>query len=520
MKRITKIEPVEREKEKLKVAAYCRVSTRRDAQLESLATQKEHYESFIKKNPEWEYAGIYFDEGITGTKKEVRPGLQQLLKDCEYGKVDYVLSKSISRFARNTVDCLEMVRDLLALGVGIYFEKEDLDTRSMEDEFFLTVLGSLAESESHSIAENQRWSKRNQFKNGTFKQGTPPYGYRLEDGNLVIDEKTGPIARFIFDEALAGKGAHTIAAELNERNIPASKGGRWGGNSVRVILRNERYTGDALYQKTFRDENFHFRINHGELDQFLHKNHHDALISHEEFDKVQQLREQHFQEKGIEKGAMFCQEHYLFSRRVRCGECGSLMRHRIMRERREGPYDAWTCGRHLKSAALCSMKPIPQKNIEIAFTTMMNKLIFSRKKLMEPFAKEIKDIGGNEPEKEIIIVEQGLQEVMKKTQTVAELLAKGLLTQDIAQREQNVLAAKRTVLISRKAMLAAQASENYRGLSEVGTFVRALSKLKISEEFDSEIFDRFVKNVWVYSKNEIGFELTCGLTFKEEVKAE
>ena len=180
MKKITKIEENTTDsflKPKLRVAAYCRVSTDRDEQLVSLQAQKTHYETYIKANPEWQYAGIYYDEGVSGTKKENRTELLRMISDCESRKIDLIITKSISRFARNTTDCLEMVRKLVDLGVYIYFEKENINTQSMESELMLSILSGLAESESISISENNKWSIQRRFQNGTFKVAYPPYGY-------------------------------------------------------------------------------------------------------------------------------------------------------------------------------------------------------------------------------------------------------------------------------------------------------------------------------------------------------
>ena len=189
MKKITKIEPSSARPTaaKTRVAAYCRVSTGMDDQLVSLETQKNHYKELIGSNPEWVYAGLYYDEGISGTSKEKRPALQRMIADCEQGLVDRVLTKSLSRFARNTTDCLELVRKLLDLGVTIYFEKENLDTGSMESELLLSIMSSLAESESVSISENSKWGVRHRYENGTFKIAYPPYGYDNKDGVMVIN---------------------------------------------------------------------------------------------------------------------------------------------------------------------------------------------------------------------------------------------------------------------------------------------------------------------------------------------
>ena len=188
MKKLTKIKirDAVHQKKKLKVAAYCRVSTASDKQLVSLDVQKEHYENYIRSNEEWEFAGIYYDEGITGTKKDIRAGLLSMIADCEAGKIEFIVTKSISRFARNTMDCLEMVRKLTGLGVAIYFEKENINTGSMESELMLSILSSFAEKESVSISENNKWSIKKRFQKGTFIISYPPYGYYNKDRKSVV----------------------------------------------------------------------------------------------------------------------------------------------------------------------------------------------------------------------------------------------------------------------------------------------------------------------------------------------
>jgi site-specific DNA recombinase len=224
------------EQAKLRVAAYCRVSTDSDEQLESLDTQIKHYESYINANPEWEFAGLYYDEGITGTKKEKRPELLRMITDCENRKIDLIVTKSISRFARNTTDCLELVRKLLDLGVFIYFEKENINTGSMESELMLSILSGLAENESFSIAENSKWAIKRRFQNGTYKISYPPYGYDNVDGEMVVNKFQAKIVRLIFSEILAGKGTNKIADDLNRRKIPTKKGGRWTSTTIRGMV--------------------------------------------------------------------------------------------------------------------------------------------------------------------------------------------------------------------------------------------------------------------------------------------
>lgn len=220
MKKITKIgtnEPLA-EKKKLKVAAYCRVSTASDEQLISLEAQKAHYESHIRANDEWEYVGLYYDEGITGTKKDVRAGLLSMIADCEAGKIEFIITKSISRFARNTTDCLEMVRKLTDLGISIFFEKENINTGSMESELMLSILSSLAESESVSISENSKWSVQKRFQNGTFIISYPPYGYENDNGTMVIVPEQAEIVKEIIPRDLYMQVQEEMVRRANLRS--------------------------------------------------------------------------------------------------------------------------------------------------------------------------------------------------------------------------------------------------------------------------------------------------------------
>ena len=247
MKKVTKIAETASSKVKLKkirVAAYCRVSTDSDAQLESLEAQKTHYENYITSRDDWEFAGLYYDEGITGTKKDKRPELLRLIDDCKAGKVDFVITKSISRFSRNTTDCLELVRKLLALHIPIYFEKENINTGSMESELFLAILSSMAEGESVSISENSKWSIQKRFESGTYKVSYPPYGYDWDGEQMVINPEQAAVVKEIFASLLSGKGTHAIADDLNRRGIPTKRNGHWTATTIRGMLSNEKYVGD------------------------------------------------------------------------------------------------------------------------------------------------------------------------------------------------------------------------------------------------------------------------------------
>lgn len=323
MKRITKIEATAKTtRRKLRVAAYARVSTDSVEQIVRLETQKNHYENYIKSRPDWEYAGLYYDEGITGTKLVRRDGLLRLLADCEKGLIDYIIVKSISRFSRNTVDSIETVRRLCELRIYIYFEKENIDTGKMEGELLLSILSSLAESESRSISDNETWSIQKRFMKGTFKIGYPPYGYDNVGGQMLVNEEQAVVVRRIFDSVLAGKTPALIAKELNREGIRSKRGGRWESNVIHGMIRNEKYTGDLLLQKTFTDDQFNRHVNHGEKTQYQVKNHHEAIVTHEAFDAANAIIAVNGKEKGHDGDGAKYMNRYVMSGEIICGECG------------------------------------------------------------------------------------------------------------------------------------------------------------------------------------------------------
>ena len=296
--KIKKIEAQPQEVKKLRVAAYCRVSTDNDDQKESLEAQKAHYETWIKRHSNWDFAGIFYDFGITGTKADVRDGLQALMYECRIGRIDYVLTKSVSRFSRNTTDCLSLVRELLSYNIPVYFEKENLDTGSMESELILSIISGMAQDESESISKNVKWTVQKRIEAGKYKFGYPPYGYgRDENGMMVINPEEAKHVRQIFDWALSGIGTFKIAHMLEEQGVPTRRGSAWAASTVKGILTNEKYYGAAMFQKTYTDSSFKRHRNHGEADSYFVSGHHEAIVSEEEFHKVQEIIEMHIKEK-------------------------------------------------------------------------------------------------------------------------------------------------------------------------------------------------------------------------------
>ena len=265
-----------------RVGAYIRVSSDSEDQENSFITQYDHYMNLISENPDWSLTDIYKDNGITGTEMECRDDFNRMYQDCVDGKIDLILTKSISRFARNTYDCIDMTRKLKVLGVDVIFEKENINTGRMTSETELAALSSVAQEESISLSQNVRLGIRHRMKNGTFKQGCLPYGYYLgEDGEWKINEEQARIVRLIFNAYIGGMSLRKIADELKKAGVIKNDGtANWVENRIKYIITNERYKGDALLQKSYTEEfPFKSRRNFGERDMYYVKNNNVPIVS-------------------------------------------------------------------------------------------------------------------------------------------------------------------------------------------------------------------------------------------------
>lgn len=509
--KIKKIEAQPAVVKKLRVAAYCRVSTENEDQKESLEAQREHYESWIRMHDDWECAGVFYDFGISGTKADAREGLQALLYACRTGSVDYVLTKSISRFSRNTSDCLSLVRELLSYNIPIYFEKENIDTGSMESELILSVLSSMAQSESESISKNVKWSVKKRMEEGNFVFGYLPYGYTKDTaGNMVIDPVESEIVKLIFDLALNGMGTYKIAQLLDKRKVPTRKGGKWSGSTVKGILVNEKYYGAAAFQKTYTDSNFRRHNNHGEVDSFIAEDHHEAIISKEVFDRVQVMIQKHIDEHGIVKDMGKYHNKYPFSGIIICGECGG----KFKRQTQSGGI-AWACSTHLYNKDACSMMFIKDEAIKAAFVTMMNKLIFGCKQVLAPYYDALRLVDTDESLQGILDLKNELQRNSDRKNDLRKLRVKGFL--DAAMYNQELRRVeKESEEIRAKMKCIDRAGEN-GDIKETKKLLRFAESAEMLTEFSDELFTEYVDSIIVYTRTCIGFRLRCGLTLKEEV---
>jgi len=358
MKNVFDITPQQAHPQKKKrVAAYARVSSGKDTMLHSLKAQIDYYREYIVRNPEWEFDGIYADEAKTGTK-DGREQFQLLLQDCRAGKIDMVVTKAISRFARNTVTLLETVRELQRLGIDVYFEEQNIYTLSTDGELMLTLLASFAQEESLSASENQKWRIRKGFEQG--KASTcNMLGYRLVDGEITIVPEEAETVRRIFELYYQGYGMQKIANIINEEGHRTIKGCEWRCSKIRSILQNEKYAGDLLLQKCFiRDHVSKVCVrNRGELPQYYVEEDHEAIVDRAVFGAVQKLMAQRRAEFAHPKG-----HESAFTRKIRCSICGKNYR------RKTTAYNVvWCCSTfNTKGKKYCASKVIPEATLQIA----------------------------------------------------------------------------------------------------------------------------------------------------------
>lgn len=371
---------------KIRVAAYCRVSTEQDEQLNSFENQVTYYTEYINRNPQYELAGIYADEGISGTSTKRREDFNRMIRDCEAGKIDLIITKSISRFARNTQDCLNYSRKLKDLGIGVMFEKEAINTLDSTGELLFTILSSLAQDESRSISENCQWGIRSLFKQGVLHLNANRfYGYdKDEDGKLVINPEQAKVVRWIFESYMDGVSPDVLARKLNEDGVPSCMGeAKWATSTIVGILQNEKHMGDAILQKTYTADFLTKKMvkNEGQIEQYYVKDDHEAIVDKRLWEAVQMeiaRRKEYLQEHGLRTMGRYT-DSQPFSNRVFCGTCGNVFWRRTL-SRLNGKVKVWMCGQRYREKGKigCTSKTLQEKDLHRAFLMAWNGVLENR----------------------------------------------------------------------------------------------------------------------------------------------
>lgn len=481
-----------------KVAGYARVSTDKDEQFTSYEAQVDYYTRYIKEHDGWDFVGVYTNEGITGTSTKRREGFKAMVADALEGKIDLIVTKSVSRFARNTVDSLTTIRELKEHGCECYFEKENIWTFDSKGELLITIMSSLAQEESRSISENCTWGQRKRFADGKV---TVPFsrflGYeRGEDGNLVVNEEQAKVVRRIYALFLKGKTPYGIAKELTADGVPTPSGkATWSATSVKSILSNEKYKGDALLQKSYIEDFLTKKQvpNMGEIPQYYVEGNHEAIIEPEVFDMVQRELEGRCPGRDRHSGVR------LFSGKVRCGQCGSTFGSKTWHSNSAYRRVVWQCNRKYEGER-CSTGHVTDEQLQAAFLAAANRLISQRDTVRADFEAVRDTLYGTselEGQREVATAEVEL-EASLIDQAIGDN-ARIAQDQDVYQRRYDALAARYDEAKAALDAIEEELERKRRVRDAIQAFLDSLEKQPARmEAFDEEAFCALADHLTVH----------------------
>ena len=519
MPKITKIEATSNSRSinsnlirRKKVCAYARVSTDSDEQFTSFEAQKDYYEKLILAKPEWEYVKVYADEGISGTNTKNREGFTSMIQDALNGKIDLIVTKSVSRFARNTVDTLSTIRKLKEKGVEVYFEKENIYTMNGSGELLITIMSSLAQEESRSLSENVKWGQRKSFSDGKVHL---PYsrflGYRKgEDGKPEIVPEEAEIVRLIYSKFMEGASISAISALLTEKGIKTPGGkDKWPYSTIISILKNEKYKGDALLQKAYV-ENFltHKTVkNNGEVPQYYVEGSHKAIISPAEWDLVQ------LEFKRREKFKKSYSGSGIFSNRIVCSDCGSFYGPKVWHSNDKYRAIIWQCNSKFgKNHEKCHTIHLTESQIINCFLKAYNELGKNKANVVEDcqfmiglinntseLSEKIESIN-EEIEVVVEMVEKLIKENMSKPQD-----------QDEYMKKHNSLEKRHSALVEKVTTLELERKRKLEQINALNIYLEAYKKQpEFVAEWDPSIWIMTVDQVLVQRNGKIRFKFYTG----------
>jgi len=498
-----------------RVAAYARVSTDNEEQLSSYEAQVDYYTSHIRSKPDWQFAGIYTDEGISATSTKNREGFNRMVVDALSGKIDLIITKSVSRFARNTVDSLTTVRRLKEKGIEVYFEKENIWTLDSKGELLITIMSSLAQEESRSISENVTWGQRKRFADGKISL---PYGRFLgydkgEDGLPKINEEEAVTVRMIYRMFLEGATPYAISKHLTAEGI-LSPGGkpRWLAGTVKSILENEKYKGDAILQKTFTVDFLSKRtkVNEGEIPQYYVENSHPAIIEPEVFNMVRQEMKRRKKARNRYSG------NSIFASRIICGECGSFYGSKVWHSNSKYRRVIYQCNNKFKNRDKCKTPHLDEDTIKELFVEAVNRLLSDRGKILAGlkiaeqslFDTSAFDEERQELKSEMAVVAEMIQRMIDENARVPQSQEKYRLRYEgLVNRFET--AKERLEEITNQRELA-QARRN-----EIKAFIKSLGEQRnLILEFDERLWRTLADKTTVYASDDIRFAFRDGTVIK------
>lgn len=494
----------------IRLAAYCRVSSNSEDQLHSFAAQIQYYGKYTKKHPEYTLVDIYADEGLTGTDMKKRDEQNRLIRDCQKGKIDRIIVKSVSRFARNTEELLTTLRLLKSIGVSVYFEEQGIDTDKLNMEMLVTFPGMAAQQESISISKNMRWSYQKRMESGDFNCCAPAYGYSLIEGQLVPKDDEMKVVRRIFELYLQGIGTQNIANLLNEEGIPRRYSQKkWYASTIKYILKNERYMGDALLQKTFTTETLPFRKlrNKGQLPQYYVENSNPALLNKDAYKAAQELMQTRTANKGCKR------KPEPLTQKLICPECG-----RVFRRQLTNGIVYWICCGRSAGATDCQYRRVRQDAVYDTFMIMVDKVRDNRKELLEPLINQIEIMQKKTSGiwDKVRQIDQEIADLAAQNLVITRLHTSGILPAAEYTAQTAEIGSKITALrVERRKILAEDEDDSwYQNLRELNEI---LDNTNPSTKFDEELFRQIVESITVDDYTQLTFRLLGGIKLTEKI---
>ncbi|MDD3882591.1 MAG: recombinase family protein [Eubacteriales bacterium] len=505
---------------KRKVAAYARVSTDSDEQFTSYTAQIDYYTDYIQQHADWEFVRVYTDEGISGLNTRHRDGFNEMIADALDGKIDLIVTKSVSRFARNTVDSLVTIRKLKEHGVECYFEKEAIFTFDGKGELLLTIMSSLAQEESRSISENVTWGMRKRFSDGKVSMAYSQFlGYEKgADGKPAVNENEAETVRLIYRLFLEGKTPFGIRDALEAAGIRSPKGkGKWSVTTINSILRNEKYKGDALLQKSFTVDFLTktMKPNRGELPSYYVKESHPAIIPADEFDMVQaEIERRSHQGRGYSGNG-------LFSSKLFCADCGGIYGAKVWHSNDKYRRVVWQCDRKFtKDKELCKTPHLTEDAIKGRFLRAYNELMSDREQLLadcEMMKSLLSDRASQE--ESLAQTHQDIEEVAELIQNLVKQNARQAQAQDEYNSKYDALVARYEKAVDKYGKLETEIATRRNKAQQIIRFIDQLrSAPLVLTEWDNQVWSLMVEKGTVSRDRSILFEFRNGKAIKVEAK--
>lgn len=510
-----------------RVCAYARVSTDSEEQLTSYSSQIKHYSEKIKSNPNWEFVGVYADEGISGTQVKNRTEFQKMIDDALNGKIDMIIAKSISRFARNTLDTLKYVRLLREHNVDVYFEKENIHTLELDSEMFLTLYSAFAQAESESTSMNVKMGLNAKMKRGEPVGNQNCYGFIWNEKakELEINEEQAEVVRLIFDLYVKGLGGRTIAHKLNDMGIPTYFDKKWSQSSINRVIRNEKYVGDLLGQKYYvTDPLSHKRsLNYGEKEQYYVKDHHKGIVSRDIWNKAQEIlnkRNNNKKNNGRKHKTTYSLK-YDFSSKIVCGHCNSTYVRRQGTKRKDGTAPIyWKCFQQVDEKRYCEHSVVMREDVlKNMFVELYNLIVKNKHKTKEKLLDVIKSTLKEENyQKEIDKLRIELDKLNTKLSKLVDMQLDGVIDKDIYVKKEQEIKSQLTDIEEKINNLENIKNTNNNMTKKIKEIEKIVNAPTCIKEFDKETFDSIVERIIIgeddNDSNVVRFILKTGMEYK------